>query len=90
MSERERMEAGALYRFAGDAELMAMGARSRRLARQYNATREDEGDRRRALRARRSGRSASAASTEAFDPASERSWLSARRARTAWGSSSER
>lgn len=49
MSERERMEAGALYRFAGDAELMAMGARSRRLTRQYNATREDEGDRRRAL-----------------------------------------
>ena len=49
MSERERMEAGVLYRFAGDAELMAMGARSRRLTRQYNATREDEGDRRRAL-----------------------------------------
>lgn len=49
MSERERMEAGALYRFAGDAELMAMGVRSRRLTRQYNATREDEGDRRRAL-----------------------------------------
>ncbi|OUO91250.1 maltose acetyltransferase [Gordonibacter sp. An230] len=49
MSERDRMEAGELYRFEGDAELMALGVRSRRLTRRYNATREDEEELRREL-----------------------------------------
>ena len=49
MSEKDRMLAGELYLFEGDAELMEMGMRARRLTRLYNATREDEDQRRREL-----------------------------------------
>ena len=46
MSEKERMLAGELYRYEGDAELFALGQRCRRLTRAYNATHEDEEERR--------------------------------------------
>ena len=49
MSEKDRMLAGELYLFEGDAELMEVGMRARRLTRLYNATREDEDQRRREL-----------------------------------------
>lgn len=48
MSERDKMLAGELYRPA-DPELTAMRLAARRLTRLYNATREDETDRRRTL-----------------------------------------
>lgn len=46
MSEKERMLAGELYRYEGDAELFALGQRCRRLTLAYNATHEDEEERR--------------------------------------------
>lgn len=47
-TEREKMLAGELY-IADDAELTALRMRARRLTRQYNQTREDEGDLRASL-----------------------------------------
>jgi maltose O-acetyltransferase len=47
-SEKERMLAGELY-FAPDAELAAERLRARRWARDYNATRPDDAEHRRAL-----------------------------------------
>ncbi len=48
MTEKERMLSGALYR-ADDPELAAARQRARRLTRLYNATTEEEQDRRREL-----------------------------------------
>jgi len=48
MTERDKMLAGELYRPA-DPELTAIRMAARRLTRLYNATREDETDRRRTL-----------------------------------------
>lgn len=48
MNERERMLAGKLYR-ADDGELVALRQRARRLTRLYNATTEEESDRRQEL-----------------------------------------
>jgi maltose O-acetyltransferase len=48
MTEREKMLAGELY-LASDPALVAARNRARRLARDYNATTEDEPERRRAL-----------------------------------------
>lgn len=48
MTEREKMVSGALYK-ADDGELVAMRQRARRLTRQFNATTEEETDKRQAL-----------------------------------------
>lgn len=48
MTERERMVSGALYK-ADDKELVALRQRARRLTRLFNATTEEEPDKRQAL-----------------------------------------
>ena len=48
MTERERMVAGGLYK-ADDGELVALRQRARRLTRQFNATTEEELDKRQEL-----------------------------------------
>lgn len=48
MTEREKMVSGELYK-ADDGELVALRQRARRLTRQFNATTEEELDKRRAL-----------------------------------------
>ena len=48
MTERERMVSGGLYK-ADDGELVALRQRARRLTRQFNATTEEELDKRQEL-----------------------------------------